>query len=358
RGRWGEAGGDLSVYLHGVADPGNVGAIIGSAHALADGPVALGPGCADPYSPKAVRASMGSLFARPPLQGALADMRGTKVALDPRGDLVIDRLGAAPPLVVCLGAERDGIPPELEGEVAEGAVDATLPGAPPVAVGHLHLLTSTRREIEDIFVGLGYRVMEGPEVERDYYNFTALNHPPGHPARMLQDTFYVDPDTLPEGTLNERGLPPGPRDVVLRTHTSPMQVRSMEAHEPPIFIVIPGKVYRRDSDATHTPMFHQVDGLAVADDITLADLQGTLLEAARAIFGADRELRIRPHYFPFTEPSVELDVDCFRCKAGRLDDGSRCPLCKGTGWLEILGAGMVDPTLYEFVRESGYDPER
>ena len=247
---------------------------------------------------------------------------------------------------------------ELDRAVAEGAVDVTLPGAPPVAVGHLHLLTSTRREIEDIFVGLGYRVMEGPEVEHDYYNFTALNHPPGHPARMLQDTFYVDPRTLPEGTVNDRGLPPGPRDVVLRTHTSPMQVRSMEAHEPPIFIVIPGKVYRRDSDATHTPMFHQVEGLAVADDITLADLQGTLLEAARAIFGADRELRIRPHYFPFTEPSVELDVDCFRCRGGRLADGSRCPLCKGIGWLEILGAGMVDPTLYGFVEESGYDPER
>jgi phenylalanyl-tRNA synthetase alpha chain len=253
-------------------------------------------------------------------------------------------------------AELEGA--ALESRLEAGALDVTLPGTPPVAVGHLHLLTRTRREIEDVFVGLGYRVAEGPEVEHDHYNFTALNHPPGHPARMLQDTFYVDPATLPEGALNDRGLPPGPRDVVLRTHTSPMQVRSMEAHEPPIFIVIPGKVYRRDSDATHTPMFHQVEGLAVGEDITLADLQGTLLEFARAIFGEERELRIRPHYFPFTEPSVELDVSCFRCTAGRMPDGSACSLCKGTGWLEILGAGMVDPNVFGFVREHGYDPER
>ena len=246
----------------------------------------------------------------------------------------------------------------LESRLAEGAVDVTLPGEPPVAIGHLHLLTATRREIEDVFIGLGYRVMEGPEVEHDYYNFTALNTPAGHPARMLQDTFYVDPDTLPDGVLNESGLPPGPRDVVLRTQTSPMQVRSMEAQEPPIFIIVPGKCYRRDSDATHTPMFSQVEGLAVGEGITLADLKGTLLEFARAIFGADREVRVRPHYFPFTEPSVELDVSCFRCQGGRLSDGSRCPLCKGFGWLEILGAGMVDPNVFEFVREKGYDPER
>ncbi len=246
---------------------------------------------------------------------------------------------------------------ELERALAAGALDVTLPGIAPVATGHLHLLTRTRREIEDAFVGLGYRVMEGPEVEHDYYNFTALNHPPGHPARMLQDTFYVDPESLHEGAVTERGLPPGPRDVVLRTHTSPMQVRAMEAQEPPIYIIVPGKVYRRDSDATHTPMFSQVEGLAVGEDITLADLKGTLLEAMRAIFGPGRELRVRPHYFPFTEPSVELDVSCFRCERGRLADGSRCALCKGTGWLEILGAGMVDPNVFGFVAERGYDPE-
>jgi phenylalanyl-tRNA synthetase alpha chain len=243
---------------------------------------------------------------------------------------------------------------ELERRLTEDVIDVTLPGSPPVDVGHLHLITSTRREIEDVFVGLGYRVMEGPEVEHDYYNFTALNHPPGHPARMLQDTFYIDPGTLPV----DGGPPPGPRDVVLRTHTSPMQVRAMEAQAPPIYIIVPGKVYRRDSDATHTPMFHQIEGLAVGERITLADLQGTLLEFAVAIFGGRREARIRPHYFPFTEPSVEVDISCFRCEGGRLPDGSRCNLCKGSGWLEILGAGMVDPNVFGFVAEHGYEPER
>ena len=220
------------------------------------------------------------------------------------------------------------------------AADVTLPGD-PIAAGHLHLITSTRRELEDIFVGLGYRVVEGPEVELDYYNFTALNHPPGHPARALQDTFYVSDD------------------VLLRTHTSPMQVRAMELQGPPIYIVVPGKVYRRDSDATHTPMFHQLEGLAVDEGITLADLRGTLLEFARAYFGRDRQVRLRPHYFPFTEPSVEFDVSCFACGGkGTLRDGSRDPLCKGTGWIEVGGAGMVDPNVFEFVREQGYEPER
>ena len=189
----------------------------------------------------------------------------------------------------------------------------TLPGIAPVAAGHLHLLTRTRREIEDIFVGLGYRVLEGPEIEHDYYNFTALNHPPGHPARMIQDTFYVEPATLPEGVVNDRGLPPGPRDVVLRTHTSPMQIRAMESQQPPIFMIVPGTVYRRDSDATHTPMFSQVEGLAVAEGISLADLAGTLHEVARALFGPGRETRLKPDFFPFTEPSVQVDVSCFAC---------------------------------------------
>jgi phenylalanyl-tRNA synthetase alpha chain len=147
-------------------------------------------------------------------------------------------------------------------------------------------------------------------------------------------------------------------DVLLRTHTSPMQVRAMELQEPPIYIVVPGKVYRRDSDATHTPMFHQLEGLAVDEGITLADLQGTLLAFARAYFGQDRDVRLRPHYFPFTEPSVEFDVSCFACGgSGTLRDGSRDPLCKGTGWIEVGGAGMVDPNVFEFVRDQGYDPE-
>ncbi len=259
---------------------------------------------------------------------------------------------------------------ELERSLAEDGIDVTLPGIPPVGVGHLHVLKQTRREIEDIFVGLGYRVMEGPEVEHDYYNFTALNHPPGHPARLTQDSFYVDPATLPDGVVNEQGLPPGPKDVLFRTHTSPMQVRAMEAFEPPLFIVVPGTAYRRDTiDATHVPMFHQVEGLAVADGISLADLAGTLEELARGIFGPDRQTRLKPDFFPFTEPSVQVDVSCFKCGgSGTLADGARDPLCKGTGWIEILGAGMVDPNVFAFVGEKGerssgaagraYDPER
>ena len=240
---------------------------------------------------------------------------------------------------------------EIEGELAADAIDVTLPGTPPVAPGHLHLLTRTRREIEDIFVGLGYRVVEGPEIEHDFYNFTALNHPPGHPARMLQDSFYIEPESLPV-------VPPGPQDVLLRTHTSPMQVRAMEAQPPPIFIVVPGTVFRRDTiDATHSPIFNQVEGLAVAEGISLADLAGTLDHAAKALFGAERETRLKPDYFPFTEPSVQVDVSCFACDgSGYLADGTRDPLCKGSGWIEILGAGMVDPNVFGFV-EAGYDPE-
>ena len=193
-------------------------------------------------------------------------------------------------------------------------------------------------------VGLGYRVAEGPEIEHDYYNFTALNHPPGHPARMLQDTFYIQ--SHPE--------------VLLRTHTSPVQIRAMETQAPPIFIIVPGKVYRRDSDATHSPMFHQIEGLAVAEGLTLADLQGDPAgRCCRAIFGDEREVRMRPHFFPFTEPSVEVDVSCFQCGgSGVLAGGGRCNLCKGQGWIEILGAGMVDPNVLGFVEEHGYDPER
>jgi phenylalanyl-tRNA synthetase alpha chain len=230
---------------------------------------------------------------------------------------------------------------ELERRLAGDRVDVTLPGDPPRPLGHLHLVTQTRREMEDIFLGLGFSVVEGPEVELDYYNFTALNIPEGHPARGEMDTFYLS------------------EEVLLRAHTSPMQIRAMERQGPPIYIVVPGRVYRRDSDATHTPMFHQLEGLAVDEEITLADLQGVLLEFARAMFGPERRIRLRSGYFPFTEPSVEVDISCFRCNAtGRLAGGSRCPLCRGSGWIEILGSGMVDPNVYGFVRESGYDPER
>jgi phenylalanyl-tRNA synthetase alpha chain len=232
---------------------------------------------------------------------------------------------------------------ELDARLLADRVDVTLPGAPARPVGHIHLITRTTRRIEDVMVGLGYRVIEGPEIEHDHYNFTALNHPPGHPARMLQDTFYVQ--SHPE--------------VLLRTHTSPVQVRAMETQPPPIFIVVPGKVYRRDSDATHSPMFHQMEGLAIGEGITLADLQGTLREMLRAIFGEGRETRMRPHFFPFTEPSVEFDVSCFQCEgSGELAGGERCNLCKGIGWIEVGGAGMVDPNVLGFVESNGYDPER
>src|SRR3954451_17743897 len=223
---------------------------------------------------------------------------------------------------------------ELEQRLAADVVDVTLPGTPLPAAGHLHILTATRREIEDVFIGLGVNVVEGPEIELAYYNFDALNHDADHPARSAADRFYVADD------------------VVLRTQTSPMQVRAMEIHGPPLYIVVPGRVYRPDNDATHTPQFHQVEGLAVDEDITLGDLQGTLTAFARAIFGDDREVRLRPHFFPFTEPSVELDASCFNCKQGFLRDGSRCPLCKGTAWIEILGGGMVDPTVYAYVADS------
>jgi phenylalanyl-tRNA synthetase alpha chain len=232
---------------------------------------------------------------------------------------------------------------ELEVRLASDRIDVTLPGEPARPAGHLHLITRTTRQIEDVMIGLGYRVVEGPEIEHDYYNFTALNHPPGHPARMLQDTFYVQSHP----------------DVLLRTHTSPVQIRSMEAQPPPIFVIVPGKVYRRDSDATHSPMFHQVEGLAIGEGITLADLQGTLEEMLKAIFGGGREARMRPHFFPFTEPSVEFDVSCFQCEgSGELAGGERCNLCKGQGWIEVGGAGMVDPNVLGFVAERGYDPER
>jgi phenylalanyl-tRNA synthetase alpha chain len=235
---------------------------------------------------------------------------------------------------------------ELEDRLQADSVDVTLPGAPPQPIGGLHVLTATRRELEDIFLGLGFTVIEGPEIETVHYNFDALNHSPTHPARAPSDTFYVSDD------------------LVLRTHTSPMQVRAMETHPPPLYVVIPGRVYRPDSDATHTPQFHQIEGLAVDEDITLADLKGTLLTFARAVFGEQRDVRLRPHFFPFTEPSVEVDVSCFHCDGkGFLPDGSRCYLCKGEGWLEVLGAGEVDPNVYSFVPTTelnapGYDPEK
>jgi phenylalanyl-tRNA synthetase alpha chain len=244
--------------------------------------------------------------------------------------------------------ERELAAIELEQRLARDRIDITLDGDPASAIGRLHLITQTRREIEDVFIGLGFNVAEGPEVETVYYNFDALNFDSTHPSRLMSDTFYVAP--APDIF--------DPQALLLRVHTSPMQVRAMERQPPPLYIIVPGRTYRPDNDATHTPQFHQIEGLAVDTDITLGDLQGTLLAFARAIFGEDRQVRLRPHFFPFTEPSVEVDVSCFNCKDGFLPDGSRCPLCKGTAWIEILGSGMVDPNVFEYVRDRGYDPER
>jgi phenylalanyl-tRNA synthetase alpha chain len=230
---------------------------------------------------------------------------------------------------------------ELDRRLAEDRVDVTLPGDPPAPPGHLHLVSQIRRRMEDIFMGLGFSVVEGPEVEYEYYNFTALNHPPEHPARAPQDTFYFA------------------EHVLLRTHTSPMQVRAMELQAPPIYIVVPGRVYRPDTpDATHVPMFHQLEGLAIDEDLTLADLQGCLLQFARQMFGEETEVRLRPGYFPFTEPSVEVDVSCFRCGGTGFEGAQRCGTCKGEGWIEILGSGMVDPNVLDYVVQNGYDNER
>jgi phenylalanyl-tRNA synthetase alpha chain len=230
---------------------------------------------------------------------------------------------------------------ELDRRLAEDRIDITLPGDPPQPPGRLHLVSQIRRQMEDIFVGLGFAVLEGPEIDYEYYNFTSLNHPPEHPARAPQDTFYLS------------------EHVLLRTHTSPMQTRAMEAQEPPIYIVIPGRVYRPDTpDATHVPMFHQLEGLAIDEDITLADLQGVLLAFARQMFGEHTEVRLRPGYFPFTEPSVEVDVSCFRCGGTGYEGAQRCGTCKGEGWIEILGSGMVDPNVLDYVRSNGYDNER
>jgi phenylalanyl-tRNA synthetase alpha chain len=235
---------------------------------------------------------------------------------------------------------------ELDARLAADRIDVTLPADPPARLGHLHLTTRTRREIEDIFIGLGFTVAEGPEIDTVHYNFDALNAAVTHPSRLETDTFYLD-DGEPFDLL-------AASTRLLRTQTSPSQIHAMESRRPPIYTIVPGRTYRPDSDATHTPQFHQVEGLAIDTDVTLADLRGTLLTFARAVFGDDREVRLRPHFFPFTEPSVEVDVSCFHCVKGITADGHRCPLCKGTAWIEILGSGMVDPNVLSGV---GYDPE-
>jgi len=220
----------------------------------------------------------------------------------------------------------------------KGAVDVTLPGRVP-PIGHRHPLTLLRERIETIFSRMGFLVIEGPELEDDYHNFEALNMPPEHPARDMQDTLY-----LASPVRSAVGSPA----TLLRTHTSGMQIRYMETHKPPVRLIAPGRVYRRDNfDPTHTPMFTQVEGLVVDEGISLADLKGTLYAMAKELFGEDRKVRFRPSFFPYTEPSAEMDISCASC------GGSGCAMCKHSGWLEILGSGMVHPFLFEAV---GYDP--
>lgn len=219
----------------------------------------------------------------------------------------------------------------MEGRMRREKLDVTVPGE-KVYMGHLHPLTKMRRELEDIFSGMGFSIAEGPEVETDYYNFQALNTPADHPARDTQDTFYITDN------------------VLLRSQTSPVQVRTMEHMRPPIRIISPGRVYRSDTmDATHSPLFHQLEGLVVDEGITMGDLKGTLEKFAQLMFGEETRVRFRPHHFPFTEPSAEVDVSCFQC------GGKGCRLCKGEGWIEILGAGMVHPNV---LRGCNIDPKK
>jgi phenylalanyl-tRNA synthetase alpha chain len=218
---------------------------------------------------------------------------------------------------------------DLDRKLKKHRLDVTVPGFFTPS-GHLHPTTKVLEEIISIFSSLGFRVEEGPEVENDYYNFEALNFPKDHPARDMQDTFYVTDD------------------IVLRTHTSPVQIRVMEKNKPPLKVIVPGKVYRCDADVSHTPMFQQLEGFLVDRKISMSDLKGVLSVFAQGIFGTDTPVRFRPSFFPFTEPSAEVDIGCVICS------GSGCQVCKNTGWVEVLGAGMINPRVFEMV---GYDPD-
>ncbi len=236
---------------------------------------------------------------------------------------------------------------ELESRMAAEAVDVTLPGR-AMPMGHQHVINSILEEMEDFFVGIGYRVMDGPRIETEYYNFTALNTPPDHPSRSARDTFYVVDESAGADGQATTGVI-GESNVLLRTQTSGVQVHTMESQKPPIYMIAPGTVFRPDAaDPCHLPQFHQVEGLVVDHGITFGDLKGTLDSFCRAMFGKDRATRYRPHFFPFTEPSCEVDISCNVCH------GEGCRFCKGTGWLEILGCGMVDPNV---LRYGGIDPE-
>ena len=267
----------------------------------------------------------------------IAELRRGLGAADPGERPGLGRLinTAAAEIREVIAARRSRLEREATGaRLAADRVDVTLPGRRP-AVGSHHLVNEIMDEIVDIFVSIGFTVATGPEAETEFYNFTALNIPATHPARAESDTLYLDYGDDPEG-------------ILLRTHTSPMQARYMEQHDPPVYIVVPGRVYRRDAlDPTHTPVFHQIEGLAVDEHITFADLKGSLAYFARQFFGPSERVRFVPNHFPFTEPSAEMKASCFAC------DGSGCRVCSGTGWIEVLGCGMVHPAVFESV---GYDP--
>ena len=265
------------------------------------------------------------------IQGFMSRMRDLSNEERPKFGALVNKIKSAVEEKIRIAQEKleeKKINKKLESE----AIDVTLPGY-KFNTGVIHPLMQTIEEIEDLFVGMGYEIAEGPEVEEDLYNFELLNLPKDHPARDMQDTFYINPNTL------------------LRTHTSPVQARTMQAKKgAPIKVICPGKVYRRDDDdATHSHQFMQVEGLVLGENISLADLKGTLLEVAKKVFGNERDIRLRPSFFPFTEPSVEVDVSCFKC------NGKGCPICKNSGWIEVLGAGMVNNNV---LKMNGYDPEK
>ncbi|HET9595868.1 MAG TPA: phenylalanine--tRNA ligase subunit alpha [Anaeromyxobacteraceae bacterium] len=265
----------------------------------------------------------------------------------PRVGEVVNRVRDEVETLLAAAVKRLG-EARLEAELSGPPIDVTLPSRRLLPRGHRHPITRAAGEIAEIFARLGYEVASGPEIESDWYNFEALNIPGDHPARDMQDTFYVDDAALASG--------PKPGSVLLRTHTSPVQIRAMKrAGRPPVRVICPGRVYRSDYDQTHSPMFHQVEGLCVDQGITFADLKGTLAAFARAYFGPGTRTRFRPSYFPFVEPGAEVDVSCSICGGTGKKDGKRCGTCKETGWLEVLGAGMVHPRVLEF---GGMDPRK
>ena len=297
-------------------------------------------------------------FAQAKQPAALEDAKARYIGKTGRITMLMKELGKLAPeerrargqeinrakaqIEAALNARREALAEEaLAAKLALEAIDVTLPGRIR-SEGGIHPVMRTWMRIEEIFRSIGFDVADGPEIENDWFSFTALNNPPNHPARSMQDTFYVD--------LNDDDGRPLP----LRPHTSPMQVRYARTHQTPIKTIAPGRTYRVDSDATHSPMFHQVEGLLVDKHVTMADLRGTLTAFMREVFGSDTRIRFRPSFFPFTEPSAEADISCCMCGGKGHVNGTTCRVCKGTGWLEILGCGMVDPEVFKAV---GYDPE-